>query len=154
MSLENSDQMKEAELKEAFAMFDKDSDGTITLKELATTLSLLGINPSEEELLVMFNSVDLDTNGVIDYEEFKLLMEQHLKNEPMTEEQEFREAFKAFDRDGNGKIDAGELRQAMTTLGESVGDNQVKDMIQAADKDGDGEINYEEFVDMLKNQPK
>ena len=90
MSSENSDQMKEAELKEAFAMFDKDSDGTITLKELATTLSLLGINPSEEELLVMFNSVDVDTNGVIDYEEFKLLMKQHLRDEPMTEEQEFR----------------------------------------------------------------
>lgn len=154
MSSENLDQVKEAELEEAFAMFDKDSDGTITLKELATTLSLLGINPSEEELLVMFNSVDLDKNGVIDYDEFKLLMEQHLKNEPMTEEQELREAFKAFDRDGNGKIDAAELKQAMTSLGESVGDNQIMDMIQVADKDGDGEINYEEFVDMLKNKPK
>ena len=99
---------------------------------------------------MMFNSVDVDKNGAIDYGEFKLLMDNHLRDAPMTEEQELREAFKAFDRDGNGRIDAEELKQAMTILGESVEDDQVRDMIHAADKDGDGEINYEEFVEMLK----
>jgi calmodulin len=152
MSSGNLDQVKEAELKEAFAMFDKDADGNITLRELATTLSLLGINPSEEELMVMFNSVDVDKNGMIDYEEFKVLMKNHLRDEPMAEEQELQETFKAFDRDGNGKIDAEELKQAMTVLGESITDGQVMEMIRAADKDGDGQINYEEFLDMLKNR--
>ena len=47
-----------------------------------------------------------------------------------------------FDRDGNGYISAGELRQVMTSLGEALTDEEVDAMIKAADLNGDGLVNY------------
>merc|ERR1711966_425142 len=69
----------------------------------------------------------------------------------LTEEQiaEFKEAFSLFDRDGNGFISAAELRHVMTNLGEKPTDEEVDEMIREADVDGDGQINYEEFVKMM-----
>ena len=64
-------------------------------------------------------------------------------------EEELIEAFKVFDRDGNGFISAAELRHVMTNLGEKLTDEEVDEMIREADVDGDGQINYEEFVKMM-----
>lgn len=61
-------------------------------------------------------------------------------------EEEILEAFKVFDKDGNGFISAAELRHVMTNLGEKLTDEEVDEMIREADVDGDGQINYEEFV--------
>ena len=64
-------------------------------------------------------------------------------------EEELKEAFKVFDKDGNGFISASELRHVMTNLGEKLTDEEVDEMIREADVDGDGQINYEEFVKMM-----
>ena len=53
-----ADQLTEeqiAEFKEAFSLFDKDGDGTITTKELGTVMRSLGQNPTEAELADMIN---------------------------------------------------------------------------------------------------
>ena len=72
----------------------------------------------------------------------------HLQKDTDSEE-EIREAFKVFDKDGNGFISAAELRHVMTNLGEKLTDEEVDEMIREADIDGDGQINYEEFVKMM-----
>jgi len=64
-------------------------------------------------------------------------------------EEEIKEAFKVFDKDNNGFISAAELRHVMTSLGEKLTDEEVDEMIREADVDGDGRINYEEFVKMM-----
>lgn len=58
-------------------------------------------------------------------------------------EEEIREAFRVFDKDGNGFISAAELRHVMTNLGEKLTDEEVDEMIREADIDGDGQVNYE-----------
>jgi len=72
----------------------------------------------------------------------------------LTEEQiaEFKEAFSLFDKDGNGFISAAELRHVMTNLGEKLTDEEVDEMIREADIDGDGQVNYEEFVTMMTSK--
>jgi len=136
-----------AEFKEAFALFDKDGDGTITTKELGTVMRSLGQNPTEAELQDMINEVDADGNGTIDFPEFLMLMQRKMKE--TDQEEELREAFKVFDRDGNGFISAPELRHVMTNLGEKLTEEEVEEMIREADVDGDGQVNYEEFVRMM-----
>ena len=107
----STDQLTEeqiAEFKEAFSLFDKDGDGTITTKELGVVMRSLGQNPTEAELQDMINEVDADGNGTIDFPEFLTLMNKKMKN--TDSEEEIVEAFKVFDRDGNGFVSAAELK--------------------------------------------
>ena len=60
--------------------------------------------------------------------------------------------FRVFDKDGNGYISAAELRHVMTNLGEKLTDEEVDEMIREADIDGDGQVNYEEFVTMMTSK--
>ena len=130
-----------AEFKEAFTLFDKNGDGTITTKELGTVMRSLGQNPTEAELQDMINEVDADGNGTIDFPEFLTMMARKMKD--TDSEEEIREAFRVFDKDGNGFISAAELRHVITNLGEKLTDEEVDELIREADIDGDGEVNYE-----------
>jgi calmodulin len=127
-----------------------DGDGTITTKELGTVMRSLGQNPTEAELQDMVNEVDADGNGTIDFPEFLTMMARKMKD--TDSEEEIKEAFKVFDKDGNGFISAAELRHVMTNLGEKLSDSEVEEMIREADVDGDGQINYEEFVKMMMSK--
>ncbi|KAJ7401716.1 hypothetical protein BTVI_93601 [Pitangus sulphuratus] len=149
-----ADQLTEeqiAEFKEAFSLFDKDGDGTITTKELGTVMRSLGQNPTEAELQDMINEVDADGNGTIDFPEFLTMMARKMKD--TDSEEEIREAFRVFDKDGNGYISAAELRHVMTNLGEKLTDEEVDEMIREADIDGDGQVNYEAIrAPLIKQQ--
>ncbi|XP_019407950.1 PREDICTED: calmodulin isoform X2 [Crocodylus porosus] len=95
-----ADQLTEeqiAEFKEAFSLFDKDGDGTITTKELGTVMRSLGQNPTEAELQDMINEVDADGNGTIDFPEFLTMMARKMKD--TDSEEEIREAFRVFDKE-------------------------------------------------------
>ncbi|KAK1441811.1 EF-hand like protein [Babesia gibsoni] len=145
-----ADQLSEeqiAEFKEAFSLFDRDGDGSITTKELGTVMRSLGQNPTEAELADMIAEIDASGTGAIDFPEFLILMARKMK-EGDTEE-ELVQAFKVFDRDGNGFISAQELRHVMTNLGEKLTNEEVEEMLREADVDGDGKINYEEFVKLM-----
>ena len=82
--------------------------------------------------------------------QFLNLMARKMKD--TDSEEEIKEAFKVFDKDGNGFISAAELRHIMTNLGEKLTDEEVDEMIREADIDGDGQINYEEFVKMMMSK--
>jgi len=142
------------EFKEAFNLFDKDGDGVITTKELGTVMRSLGQNPSEVELQDMINEVDQDGNGTLDFEEFLVMMakKQIQMQNAEDNEEELKEAFKVFDKDNNGYISAAELRHVMTNLGEKLTDEEVEEMIKEADTDGDGQVNYDEFVKMMMSK--
>lgn len=136
-----------AEFKEAFALFDADGDGTVTTKQLGTVIRSLGQNPTEAELQDMINEIDCDGNGTIDFPDFLSLMSRKMKD--TDSEEDILEAFKVFDRDGNGFISASELRHVMTNLGEKISDEELDEMVREADIDSDGKINIEDFVKMM-----
>ena len=135
------------EFKAAFELFDKDRDGAINNKELGTVMRNLGQNPSEEELKQMIKEIDLDGNGVIDFNEFLYLMVKKMNGNDT--EEELLEAFKVFDRDGDGYVTSHELRSVMTSLCEGTTQEEVEEMIKEADIDGDGQVDYQEFVKMM-----
>uniref|UniRef100_A0A665W1R6 Calmodulin 1b n=1 Tax=Echeneis naucrates TaxID=173247 RepID=A0A665W1R6_ECHNA len=94
-----ADQLTEeqiAEFKEAFSLFDKDGDGTITTKELGTVMRSLGQNPTEAELQDMINEVDADGQYT-----------------SLTDE-EVDEMIREADIDGDGQVNYEEFVQMMT----------------------------------------
>ena len=136
-----------AEFEEAFALFDTDGDGCITTKELGKVMRSLGQDPSDIQLQDMINEVDIDGSGTIEFAEFLALITR--KTEESEAEDELREIFRVFDEDGDGYISAVELKHVMRNLGEKLRDEDVKKMIEEADMDGDGKLNYEEFAKMM-----
>jgi calmodulin len=68
------------------------------------------------------------------------------------EDEELRQAFAVFDKDGNGFISSAELRQVMANLGEALSQEEVDAMIKEADNDGDGQVNFEEFKKMMSQR--
>jgi len=138
---------KIGDLKEAFEMFDRDKDGLINAKELGNILRSLGHEPSEIELNDMI--VDLDTNedGRIDFNDFMTIMHKRAKESDI--EEELVEAFRIFDKEGEGRISCSEFRHIMLTLGERLSEDEVDEMIKEADNKGDGVINYKEFVKIM-----
>nr|CAH7744802.1 unnamed protein product [Callosobruchus chinensis] len=136
-------------------LFDKDEDGTITVAELGVVMRSLGQRPTETELRDMVNQVDSDGNGTIEFNEFLQMMSKKMKD--ADGEEELREAFRyeycirfeVFDKNNDGLISSNELRHVMTSLGERLSEEEVDDMIKEADLDGDGQVNYEEFVTIL-----
>merc|ERR1719330_1512240 len=95
----------------------------------------------------MINEVDADGNGTIDFPEFLSLMARKMKDTDT--EEELIEAFKVFDRDGNGFISVAELRHVMSNLGEKLTDEEMDEITREADVDGHGQVNYEDFVNMM-----
>ena len=95
----------------------------------------------------MINEVDADENGTIDFLGVLSLMARKMKDADI--EEELTEAFKVFDRDGNGFISDAELRHVTTILGEKLTDEEVDEIIREADVEGDDQINDEEFVKMM-----
>ncbi len=93
---------------------------------------------------LMFHIFVCSGNGTIDFPEFLTMMARKMKD--TDSEEEIREAFRVFDKDGNGFISAAELRHVMTNLGEKLTDEEVDEMIREADIDGDGQVNYEGTV--------
>jgi len=67
---------------------------------------------------------------------------------------EFREAFKLFDRDGDGRVTSVELGTVMRSLGQNPTEAELRDMVQEADEDGNGYIDFEEFLAMMARKIK
>ncbi|GAA5816565.1 hypothetical protein MFLAVUS_010095 [Mucor flavus] len=145
-----SDQLTQeqiTEYREAFQLFDKNGDGSISASELGVVLRSFGMNPSDAELQDMVNDVDADNNGHIDFEEFLSLVKT-LKSEN-DDTDDLQEAFKVFDADGNGVIDRNELHKVMSSLNETLTEQELDAMIREADINGDGQISFEEFKAMM-----
>lgn len=85
--------------------------------------------------------LSLTGNGEIDFEEFLQMMSKKIKDTDT--EEEIRDAFKIFDKDGNGLISAHELKQIMANLGEKLTDEELDEMMREADLNGDGHIDFE-----------
>lgn len=133
-----------AEFREAFKIFDKDGDGRITVKELGTVMKSLGQYPSQRELEEMVAEVDTDGNKTVEFSEFLDMMAKQLVEKAI--EDEVKEAFAAFDKDKDGKITAQELIHIMKNIGEPLPQADIDEMIEEADINKDGNIDYADFV--------
>jgi len=138
----------QTQIKEAFDLFDTDGSGSIDSKELKVAMRALGFEPKKEEIQKMISDVDDDGSGSIEYEEFlKMMTHKILNRDP---KDEILKAFRLFDDDETGKISFKNLKRVAKELGERMTDEELQEMIDEADRDGDGEVNEEEFLRIMK----
>jgi centrin-1 len=64
--------------------------------------------------------------------------------------EEILKAFRLFDDDNTGKVSLKNLKRVARELGETMTDEELQEMIDEADRDGDGEISEEEFIRIMK----
>ena len=132
-----------AQFEEIFKRIDKDNDGAISPEELKQVMDSTFMQVSKKDIQNMIRNADLDNNGRIEFLEFvKILKKRSRKNK-------FLAAFKCFDKDGSGTISTNEIKEVLEKLGESISDEQLTNLIEKSDKDGDGALNYYEFLNVM-----
>jgi calcium-dependent protein kinase len=138
------------DLNNLFKAFDKDNNGQIDYKEFEQGIMKLNSNQiKKEEIESYFNEIDTDKNGKIDYTEF---IAATLQKNIFLKKEKLYEAFSALDTDCNGKIAKDELMRVLKLQPEH--DQFVTELIKSADKNGDGFIDYKEFVEMMEFNQK
>ena len=100
--------------------------------------------------MAWLSQVDSDQSGSLEFDEFVDLMEETWKTKDEQLE-ELREAFLTFDQDQNGFITKEELIDTLLQLGDPIDQEVLDAMVAEADKDGDGEIDYGEFIGLMLN---
>ena len=100
----------------------------------------LGQNPTDAEVQDIINEVDVDGSGAMEFPEFCVMMVKKMQESDT--ENEVREAYRVFDKDRDGYISASELRMIFAALPERLSAEEIEEMLEAADEDGE-----------LKNNP-
>lgn len=134
------------ELKDLFKALDVNGDGTLTLHEIQKGLKGM---VNGEQIANLMASADTDKSGEINYTEF---IAATIDANVFMRDDYLRSAFNMFDKDGSGKIDNSEVAELL--LGEELGNLVSKAAIEEAlaeiDENGDGEIDFDEFMLMMK----
>ena len=133
--------------KDSFNLFDTNHDGTINSQKIREIMQKLGKNPTEQQLIQIIENVAKPGSDKIRFDDFTDFMEK--KNKENDTEIEIINTFQIFAAENNGLIPNEELFHIIRTFGETLTDKEIEDIISEADVDGDGYINYEEFVRMM-----
>jgi len=144
------------ELKEMFMAMDENNDGTLSVFELKEGLQKAGV-AIPPDLQQMMDKIDTDGSGVIDYSEF---VAATIDKRRYIQEDVCWRAFKTFDVDGSGTIDKEELMKLLgidgiTDLMEvRVTEKEVDAIMKEVDLNGDGKIDFNEFLTMMRRMPR
>ena len=133
-------------LREVFRAIDANGDGKLSISELADQyMQTMGSEEAKREAERIMKEVDTDNNGFIDYTEF---LKVNLDARKVLSNENLKQAFKLFDKDASGAISAAELK--MVLQGDMQSDDAVwQEFIQMVDQNSDGEIDLQEFQDMV-----
>lgn len=135
------------EFRAVFDLFTEDGSDVLSIENLERVLKTCGREPSSKDLREVIRLVDPTGKGEISFEDFVLVMSKQIRHSD--KEAELTEAFRAFDADRSGYISAHELRTVMTNMGAKMTEEEINGMISEIDIDGDGKINFEEFVRLV-----
>ena len=131
-------------LKDAFQKIDVNGDGMLTLEELKNAINQ---NPEVHVMNIeqIFKTIDTDNSGVINYTEF---LAASIDKRIYLQEDKLRDAFKLFDEDKSGKISKSEISKVLKFKKSGA---EMTKLFEKYDLNGDGEIDFEEFLNMMKD---
>lgn len=135
-------------LREQFQAMDANGDGMLSAQELTEGMKKGGLNPADLQQIIQ--GIDSDKSGLIDYTEF---LAAALDKKHYIQRDVCWSAFCAFDKNGDGKLSKDELKLVLESDGVSSikNNSELEDLIKEVDKDGNGEIDFEEFMQLMKS---
>lgn len=135
------------EIKEAFDLFDTDGSGTIDPRELKAAMQSLGFEAKNATIYQMVSDLDKDGSGAIDFDEFLDMMTARMSDKDTKDD--ISKVFRLFDDDKTGYVSIKNLRRVAKELGETMTDEELMEMIERADSDGDGQVSLEDFYNIM-----
>uniref|UniRef100_A0A7S3FYP0 Calmodulin n=1 Tax=Strombidium rassoulzadegani TaxID=1082188 RepID=A0A7S3FYP0_9SPIT len=138
------------EFKGVFAYFGLTGDTPIDKKEINIVMRSLGQNPTDQELQEIMEIIERDGNPPITFPYFLSLLAAKMQDQDA--EQQLIHAFDVYDKEKDGRIGSDDFRSVIDNLGEKLTENEIKEIIDEADVDGDGHIDYMEFVKMMMSK--
>lgn len=137
-------------LRKAFDAFDTDKKGSISVETISTILRMMGIRVSEKNLQEIIAEVDEDGSGELEFEEFCALAAKFLIEEDEESlHKELKEAFRIYDKQGNGYITTNVLREILRELDNKLTETDLDGIIDEVDEDGSGTLDFDEFMTMM-----
>ena len=139
------------ELKEAFQLFDTNHSGTIDAREFKAAMRALGFPVKKADVIRYFKEVPRDISEAINFEEFIRVVGPVMPKRDSKEE--IHKIFQLFcDDEGKGKISFKNLRKIANEVGENLSDEEIKEMIEEADRSAhkEGLIDFEDFYRVMK----
>merc|ERR1712185_54666 len=125
-----------------------DGSGNIDVKELTVAMKALGCEPKAGEIEKMISDVDDDGSGEIGYPEFLTMMTHKILNKDPKDD--MLKAFRLFDDDQTGTVSFKNIKRVARETNQTLTDDELQEMLNDADKDGDGVLNEEEFLVLTK----
>lgn len=136
-------------LRDSFKALDLNGDGQISEAELTTGLGkILPKLQAEAEAKRVLSVADGNQNGVLDYSEFIV---SAFPEEKLLDISNLRMAFDSFDKDASGKIALSELKETVIVKGNKDESEVWEQLMKQVDDSGDGEVDFNEFVHMMKH---
>merc|ERR1711970_153058 len=138
-------------LKVCFDLFDTKKQDFLSADDLGEIMRAMGSRPTEEELADLLHEVDEDGSGEIEFGEFCQLCATFLVEDPPLEEmkKELKDAFKLYDREGQGFITNDTLREIITELLAPLTEEEIEGILEELDEDGSGSMDFDEFCEMM-----
>ncbi|XP_042230208.1 troponin C-like isoform X1 [Homarus americanus] len=147
---EELDEEKMAMLRKAFAMFDSGKTGKIEKEKIRTILNTLGANYINEELEALLVDNDLDGTGKLDFDSFVRVVGHFLEEQDEEAMQkELKEAFRLYDKEGNGFIPIAALKEILGALDDKLSSADLDNIVEEIDEDGSGTVDFDEFMEMM-----
>jgi len=144
------DKEQVAILKKAFDSFDPEKKGSINSEMVGTILRLMGQQFNTQTLRELIEEVDEDGSGEIEFDEFLILASKFiLEEDDEALQKELREAFRLYDKEGNGYITTKVLRDILHEIDDQISDADLDGMIEEIDSDGSGTVDFDEFMEMM-----
>ena len=125
-------------------MFDSNSDGTIPVEEFETVVEVLGLDQQTDIYEAVIRKINTGKKGRIDFSQFLRLTQPLLDETDM--EDEVIEAFQVLDNDISGFISVAMMRNIMSNLEENLTEEEINAIINMADVDPNGMIDYKQFI--------
>ena len=138
-------------LKLCFNLFDTKKQEFLDADDLEDILRVFGFRPSKEELQEILEEIDEDGSGEIEFGEFCQLCAKFLVEEPDEEtmKAELKDAFRMYDKEGNGFISTGQIREILKEVDPNIKDEDLDDVIDEIDEDGSGNLDFEAFCKLI-----